>query len=152
MMSFLFRESNCRDRFCARQLPALVGFVHRVAYAVLFAFIIYFGARLPLYDNGQVISFGAGALVFFAHILDVPIALVSLLDMPYLAGLDLFFGHGVGEFMTSTEVLTWHVRLSILVYVPLFYLPQLVRALVRRMRQRSSQLPPPVNERGGQAP
>jgi hypothetical protein len=135
-----------------RTLKAVVGLVHRLAYSILIGLITYLLANLPLYEKGEPISIGAHVLVLVLYFLDFPIAVVSRLDIPYLAGIDLFFGHGVGEFMSPLEVLTWHLRLTILVYVPLFYLPKLLRAGVERWRQRSRGVPPPSGSGGEKVP
>lgn len=57
-----------------------------------------------------------------ATILDVPVALTTrFIPLRAFKGIDLLFGGGVGEFMPTDEVLLWHVRASILTYVPLLY-------------------------------
>ncbi|HPD11695.1 MAG TPA: hypothetical protein PLN56_11975 [Methanoregulaceae archaeon] len=119
----------------------IVGLLHRVAYSLLAGLLTFVGALFP-FDRYQ------GVVSFITHVLDFPVAVAGLFTSPYLAGIDLFFGRGVGEFMKPDEILRWHLQLAVPVYLVLFYAPTAVRALYRRWRGRRARAekPEPVDE------
>lgn len=119
----------------------LLGLAHRLAYSLLAGLLTFVGAIVP-FDRYQ-------ALVHFvARVLDFPVAVAGLATSPYLAGIDMFFGKGVGEFMRPDEILRWHLELAIPVYLALFYAPVLARALYRRWRgpRTSAEEPAPAKQ------
>ncbi len=93
-------------------------------------FIIFVGvlARRTSY----AVSIGLFILVFsdsltvlynVALVLDFPIAVVGrlLLDLDWVQGKDMFFGLGVSEWQSHDTRLFWHLRATIIVYLPFFY-------------------------------
>lgn len=97
----------------------------RICYAVTIAVLVWL-----FYSRG-------GPLRVIAMVLDFPVALASLVlnEARLVTGIDLFFGRGVGEFMSSDQVLLWHMRATVLVYVPLFYLAAALGGWLARARE-----------------
>ena len=107
----------------------LPGLAHRLAYSLLAGLLTFVGAIIP-FDRYQ------GLMHFIGRVLDFPVAVAGLVTSPFLTGIDLFFGQGVGEFMKPDEILRWHLQLAVPVYLALFYTPVAIRALCRAWRAR----------------
>ena len=122
----------------SRALRHAIGFLHRLAYATLCGLATWtiLATEASRVINGRPAPGAPQILIPIAMVLDYPIALVSRLRIPYFAGIDLFFGDGVGEFMPSGEVLSWHLRVAIPTYILLFYVPNVCEALGRGVRAR----------------
>ncbi|NLH10890.1 MAG: hypothetical protein GX464_06025 [Holophagae bacterium] len=105
----------------------LFGLANRLAYSLLAGLLTFVGALIP-FDRYQ------GVMHLVARVLDFPVALAGLVTSPHLAGIDMFFGKGIGEFMKPDEILRWHLQLAVPVYLSLFYAPMVIRALYRRWR------------------
>ena len=102
----------------ARVSSHLGTLLRRISYAVSIAVLTWL-----IYDRS--------GLQIPAFILDLPVAVAGRLTGGFRAftGIALIFNRGVGEFMTSDRILLWHLRATILVYVPLFYAWDLLRLL-----------------------
>jgi hypothetical protein len=111
----------------------LVGLSHRVACATLIGIYTWLFSYLPYSATPRLLG-------DLAYIFDFPVAAASLvLPFPF-KGIDLFFGRGVGEFMSKETLLFWHLRVAIPVYVLLFYVPNLIKGgfgLIRKRKVRS---------------
>ena len=101
----------------------LVTLIRRICYAATIAVLTW------------LLASRSGLPRMVAMILDFPVAALGAISggLKVLKGIDLFFGRGVGEFMSREEILLWHLRASLFVYVPLFYVVGLIR-LRRRGR------------------
>ena len=65
-----------------------------------------------------------------------PVAMVTQLHIPYWVGLDAFYGRGVGEFMGPGEMLIWHMRVAVPVYMAIFYLPGIASLTARAISRK----------------
>jgi hypothetical protein len=85
-----------------------------------------------------VLAYRGGIWLSIAKVLDIPIAVSSALTerVACLKGMDLIFGRGAGEFLGRDEILLWHLRASVLVYVALSYVPALMRLAWQHARGR----------------
>src|SRR4051794_973604 len=100
----------------------LIGFMHRVVYATLFALLAWHACTWP-FSNSIVQRRVATAV---CYTLNFPTAIIGRVTSPY-RGIDVFFDRG-GEwcdFCSAQQVLWYHVRFAIPVYVVLFYIPTL---------------------------
>ena len=114
-----------------RRWQPLVGVVHRVAYAALISFIVWFlwTARFNTLPFGRDLQLG------IVKVLDFPVAMVSE-QMPRTGwrAIDPFTSDQMGHNEPDEKVLLWHLRLALPVYVVLFYLPNIAMWIVRRLR------------------
>jgi hypothetical protein len=110
----------------------VVGFIHRVAYGALLAFVLWYSCVVPA-------AFGEHTSVQKAlcYTLDYPIAVVGLLTYP-ARGIDLFFHQGSTwcEFCTPGQAFWYHMRFSVPVYVALFYVPTLLHWITRKVMSK----------------
>jgi hypothetical protein len=109
-----------------------IGFIHRVVYATLIGFITWF-LWTARYDT---LPLGRDAQNAIVKVLAAPVAFVSRLTPP--AGwkaLDPFTSDVVGHNEPNEKLLLWHLRLAVPTYVVIFYIPSLIRLLVRRARR-----------------
>jgi hypothetical protein len=117
-----------------RMPRALIGFVHRVVYATLFALLAWHACTWP-FGNSLVQRRVATAV---CYTLDLPTAIVGHVTTPY-RGIDVFFEHGEWcETCPWQQELLVQMRSAVPVYVVLFYLPNLVVWFVRWFRSRRS--------------
>jgi hypothetical protein len=110
----------------------LVGFVHRVAYATLFALLTWHACTSPFGES--VIQ--RRIVTAICYTLDYPTALVGRITAPY-RGMDVIFDQG-GEwcdFCSAQQRLWNHVRFAVPVYLVLFYVPNIVLWILRRFRK-----------------
>lgn len=110
-----------------------VGVVHRFAYATVFTLVAWHACTWPL-ESPQERAV-ARAL---CYVTNFPTAVVGRITAPY-RGMDVFFDRG-GEwcdFCSEQQVLVYHLRFAVPVYVLLFYLPKLAVSLARKARRRS---------------
>jgi hypothetical protein len=115
-----------------RILAPVIGLVHRVAYATLFAGATWYACGYP-----NAFRSNPALQKAVCYGLDYPIAVIGRVTAPY-RGIDVFFDRG-GEwcdFCSAQQVLWYHVRFAVPVYVVLFYLPTLALWLVCRWRSR----------------
>ncbi|MEO7975492.1 MAG: hypothetical protein ABIU84_18070 [Thermoanaerobaculia bacterium] len=115
--------------------PALLGLAHRVAYATAIAGAVWLFYSIPF--DGPLEKSPKVLLKLF----DLPIATASQLLPCNARGVDLWFRIGPGEsacphYSTMSESLRSHMRVGVLAYVLLFYLPSLLLAARRRWRGR----------------
>src|SRR4051794_20285246 len=117
----------------ASGLKSLLGFSHRVTYAALISFVVWFlwTARF------DTLPFGRDLQLRIVSVLDFPVAIVSE-QMPLQGwrSIDPFTRDQMGHNEPNEKVLLWHLRLAMPVYVVLFYLPNLVLSIMRRLRTR----------------
>jgi hypothetical protein len=73
---------------------------------------------------------------FLCYTFDLPVSLITWIGIPYVAGADVWFQRGVGEFMPVWEMLGWHMRVAIPLYTAIFYLPVLGRILLSWQRAK----------------
>jgi hypothetical protein len=121
----------------ARRL--LVGFIHRVVYAALFALLAWHACTWVFGES--VAQRRIATAVCYAF--NFPTAIVGRITAPY-RGMDPFFDRG-GEwcdFCSAQQMLWYHVRFAVPVYVGLFYLPNFVVWIVRRFRNSRSKESP----------
>jgi amino acid transporter len=112
----------------------LLGFIHRIAYAVLVSFVVWFlwTARFDTLSLGRDFQLG------IVKVLDFPVAMVSeRMPLTGWRSIDPFTRDQMGHNEPNEKVLLWHLRLAVPVYVVLFYLPNLFIWIVRRFRNRS---------------
>ena len=112
----------------------LIGFVHRVVYATLFALFAWHACTWPFGESGAQRKIATAVCYAF----NFPTAIVGRVTAPY-RGMDPFFDRG-GEwcdFCSPQQVLWYHVRFAVPVYVALFYVPTLALWIVRKRRARS---------------
>src|SRR5688572_6982058 len=107
----------------------LIGLSHRVAYATATALV---GLLLAVMPAGLKID-STGVLT---KLLNLPVAAVGLLLPDGWKSIDLWFGTNALHYSHFSEVLVRHLRLAIPVYVLLFYIPTLGRAVWQRLRHR----------------
>jgi hypothetical protein len=112
----------------------LLGFIHRVAYAALVSFVVWFlwTARFDTLPLGRDLQ------LRIVSVLDFPVAMVSeQMPLDGWRSIDPFSRDQMGHNEPNEKVLLWHLRLAMPVYVVLFYLPNLVLWIVRRFRKGS---------------
>jgi len=115
-----------------RMSRVLVGFVHRVVYATLFALLAWHACTWQ-FGNSLVQRRVATAV---CYTLDFPPAIVSRITSPY-RGIDVFFNRGEWcETCPWQQELWLHVRFAVPVYVMLFYVPTGLGWIVRRWRSK----------------
>ncbi|MBP7798540.1 MAG: hypothetical protein KA072_07945 [Thermoanaerobaculaceae bacterium] len=103
-----------------------VGFCHRLAYGLLASLITFIALGVGVQpDRFELVLF------YLAKVLNLPVALVGLLTFPY-GGIDLWFGRGYGP--DPRQLLKQHLTFSLPIYLALFYVPAVIRALYRRWR------------------
>lgn len=110
----------------------IVGLSHRVAYATVFALAAWHACTWPLESTKQRAVVKAACYAF-----NFPTAVIGRITTPY-RGMDPFFDRG-GEwcdFCSAQQVLWYHLRFAVPVYVALFYFPTLVLWIVRKWRSR----------------
>jgi hypothetical protein len=73
------------------------------------------------------------------QVLALPIALVNRLHVPHFWGLDVWFPQDLGEHLNRQELIVTHLLTGTVVYLPLLYLPSLVRLLRRGTGDREQQ-------------
>ena len=115
---------------------AVIGFIHRVVYATVFALLAWHACTWPL--NNSAVERRVATVVCYTF--NFPTAVVGRVTSPYRGG-DAFFDRG-GEwcdFCPAQQVLWNHVRFAVPVYVILFYVPTLVRWIVRRRRSKGKE-------------
>jgi hypothetical protein len=74
------------------------------------------------------------------YVFDLPVALVTRLGIPQVAGVDVYWFHGVGEFMPVDRMLAWHMRLAVPIYLVLFYIPTWLIAWFKKRRETRVQV------------
>jgi hypothetical protein len=122
----------------------VIGFIHRVTYAMLIGFITWF-LWIARFDT---LPFDRDIQTGMIKVLSFPVALVS--EQTPITGwkaIDPFTKDIVGHNEPNEKVLLWHLRLAVPVYVVLFYLPNLGTWIIRRARRkRHSQATAPTVE------
>jgi hypothetical protein len=111
------------------RLRWLLGFIHRVAYATLISFVVWFlwTARFDTLPLGRDLQLG------IVKVLDFPVAMLSeRMPLTGWLSIDPFTRDQMGHNEPNEKVLLWHLRTAVPVYVVLFYLPNLVMWIVRR--------------------
>ena len=107
-------------------VPLLARLLRRVSYAVSIAVFVW------------LFHYGCGVLEYPAVLLAFPVSVAcKLTGWDWVTGIRLFFGCGVGEWMSTQTEFAWHLRATIVVYVPLFYACDLVVLSVRRRRSHA---------------
>lgn len=115
-----------------RMLQWIIGLVHRVVYATLFALLAWHACTWP-FGNSVVQRRLATAV---CYTFNLPTAIVGRITSPY-RGIDVFCNRGEWcETCPWQQELWVHVRFAVPVYVVLFYLPNLLFAIVWRFRNR----------------
>lgn len=112
----------------------LVGFIHRVVYATLFALLAWHACTWAFGESVSQRRIATAVCYAF----NFPTAIVGRITAPY-RGMDPFFDRG-GEwcdFCSAQQVLWYHVRFAVPFYVVLFYLPTVMFWIFRRWRTRS---------------
>ena len=107
----------------------VIGFFHRLAYAVALGFVSFTLAAVPLgidSDTEQVASFVVG----------LPLALAWRLLPLNWRGIDVISRGSFGEWLNFREALFYHLRAAVPTYLVLFYLPNAVAMVWRAMRRR----------------
>jgi hypothetical protein len=110
-----------------------VGLAHRVAYATVFALAAWHACTWPLESAKQRTI---AKIVCYAF--NFPTAVIGRVTAPY-RGIDVIFDRG-GEwcdFCSAQQVLWYHLRFAVPVYVLLFYLPTIIAWTIRTWRSRS---------------
>lgn len=108
-------------------MKAVVGFFHRLAWAVCIGLATSVAAISPLEDHAKL----ARAVV----LLDIPISAVERLwPYPYYGVWVFFHTPGTSAEASAMSTAIHQVVLCVAIYLPLFYLPSLVRAGFRRRR------------------
>jgi len=110
----------------------LLSFSHRLAWSIVFGLAGFFPCVMPTDDGPLRVVYHSMCYVF-----DLPVALVTRLGIPYVAGLDVFWFRGVGEFTHPNEMLYWHMRVAVPTYLALLYLPNLAIAVHRRLKTQT---------------
>lgn len=105
----------------------LSGFCNRVAYATLVSMWVWLGATMPS-------LWSIAPLRLLTYVLDLPVALVGLILPVSLRFIDMFFSRGIQEwaFLDAPQALFLHLRLSVPVYVSLFYILAFLSRVLRR--------------------
>jgi hypothetical protein len=109
----------------------LLGFIHRVAYAGLFALISWHACTWPFGESSTQRTVVAAVCYTF----NAPTAVVGRITAPY-RGMDALFDRG-GEwcdFCSPQQVLWYHIRFAVPIYVVLFYIPTVAAWIIRRWR------------------
>lgn len=111
------------------------GLCHRLAYAATFSGAVWILSTMPL-------SHSLGGPVFWlTRVVDAPIATASLLLPCNERGVDLWYRVGAGSSPCPHEVAPDvaffnHMRIGLLAYVLLFYVPAIYRAGRGRWQRR----------------
>ena len=102
--------------------------LNRLCLALLFGLLgsVPFIIPLPERIRSLVVPIG--------YVFDLPVALVTWLGIPYVAGVDVYRFEGVGEFIGAGEMLVWHLRVAVPLYLALLYLPGVVVGVVKHRR------------------
>ena len=117
-----------------RRWKRVVGFIHRVTYAVLLSVFVWYLTLVPF----TMTPLRRSSHLALVKVLDFPVAMVSSV-LPWQAkGIDLFSEERQPERANMWELLHAHVRVAVPVYVILFYVPNAITFLRRRLRT-----PPP---------
>jgi hypothetical protein len=118
-----------------RSLPSrLLGFCHRLAYALLIAGSTWLFAWLP----NDLARSAVCRAAFQA--LNFPVALVSLYLPFEWQAVDIVLGRDLPETFNTSAFLWRNVRTAVPVYLVVFYLPSLVLYMRRRRSGDSRQL------------
>lgn len=108
----------------------LAGFIHRVVYATLFGMAGWYSCVFPPGFPWQ-----EPVQEILCYVLTFPPAVVGQMTYP-LSSMDLFFSRIPWcHHCSAQEVLWYHLRFAVPVYVMLFYLPAFVVLVARRDRQ-----------------
>lgn len=102
--------------------------------AMLCGFLGFVPCVIPLEPHAHL-SLPRPVWEAVCYIFNWPVAIITRLGISYFVGLDVFYGHGVGEFMPVSEMLVWHMRVAIPVYTALFYIPAIARLAWQAARQ-----------------
>jgi len=106
----------------------LRGFLDRVACAILLSLYVALVAVIPLDLPRWILE----PMYAVAKWLDLPVALLSHLRIPHISGIDLWF-NACRSFIHPERVPLWHLKLSVPLYVLLFYVPALGRTIMSRV-------------------
>lgn len=122
----------------------VIGAVHRIVYATFFALLTWHSCTWPFGDSDT----HRRVVKSVCYTLNFPTALIGRLTAPY-RGIDPLFDRG-GEwcdFCSPQQVLWYHIRFAVPVFVTLFYLPAFVRWILQRRRSRvnSKRIKPAVD-------
>jgi hypothetical protein len=110
----------------------LIGFINRVAYAMLVSGFVWYLTLVPF----TMTPLGRGAHLVFVKVLDFPVAMVSSVLPWQLKGIDPFSSERQPERANMWELLHAHVRVAVPVYVTLFYVPNAIAFFLgRRLRK-----------------
>jgi hypothetical protein len=118
-------------------MSLVVGFFHRLAYAIAVALVGFLLAVMPA---GGKIDGGVTAKV-----LDLPVALAGLVVPVTWKGVDLWFEPWSLGYLTFPEALLRHLRIATPVYVLIFYLPTLGRVVWARLGRRREPVEVPAS-------
>jgi hypothetical protein len=102
----------------------LLGLSHRLAYAIAVALTGFFLIVMPI---GLRIE-------FLVRLLDLPVAAAGLLLPLEWRGIDLWFQPQEWGYVDPLQGLLRHLRVAIPAYVVLFYVPNVLSAVYRRLQ------------------
>ena len=106
----------------------LIGFIHRVVYATLIGLLTWFTCATPFGEHRRLQT-------LICQVFDWPVATAGRLFKTW-HGLDVFYGGRSCDFCQPIDFVWSHLQLAVPVYVLLFYVPTLVRWIVRRRRSK----------------
>ncbi|SRR5258706_10480028 len=109
-----------------------IGFIHRVVYATLFAATAWYACTTPFTSGKE-----KRVLTWLCYTFNYPTALIGRLTSP-IRGMDVFNSAGSTwcDACTRGEALWYHIRFAVPVYVILFYIPTILKWIVKKWRSR----------------
>ena len=113
----------------------VTGFVHRFTYAVLAAGLAWYSCTFPPAFEWQV-----QPQKMLCYGLTFPTSVIGLITYPQ-TGIDVIFNEGASQWChhcTAQEVLWYHAKFAVPIYVLLFYLPSAAGWIVHRWRSGSA--------------
>jgi hypothetical protein len=109
--------------------------LRRLGLSLLFGLLGSVPFVVPFPSGAQAIVRSCG------YVFNLPVAMVSWLGIPYVVGIDVYRFRGVGEFMGPGEMLLWHLRVAVPLFLALLYLPARVRSFLMWRRIRGTRAP-----------
>lgn len=111
-----------------------VGLSHRIVYALVIALAAWHACTWPFGESATQRK----TVQTVCYACNFPTAVIGRVTAPY-RGIDVFFDRG-GEwcdFCSPQQVLWYHIRFAVPVYVVLFYIPTIALWILRRRRNRT---------------
>ncbi len=107
-------------------MKSFIGFCHRVAYAIVLGVTVGYIYLVPS-------PLGARGSAWVAGILNLPVSVFCQVTGAH--AINTFASSSFAHLGTFEDALFQHLRVAVPVYVVLFYVPNIAKWLIRRMRR-----------------